>query len=612
MRSLIIFTTILLCRIAVFADPVVPTILTVATGRRHTVHAVYPVEKIKSDYIPSVMPVQKLSLVAAQNETEPFILLVNSQVPLRDVDVVPGAMIGEKGGRIPQSNIDIYRVGYVHIDEPSGTGMKTPLPYQTGTGAYPDPLVKGPGTVRARRNLQFWVSIRVPNGIPAGQYRGEIRLCFRREGWMPKDDTCEDRIPILFEVRSFALPPNALLNIGVAATSQLPEWLQREDIKQAIMRNFVDHAHVPDPLPSPIVSRDKQGKWIIDSEAWEKTAADLFDNHRLPFLMLPVFAPRRDGQMQGVYFLYHYPVVSRQRWFGEFICDSNKELTVGFKNAFGAYLKHMAAVVRKHGWEGKIFITTMDEPYTYHLHTPEDRKFDIPENNYKVIRNYVDFVRSVAPGFKIFITADPCDELNGYIDCWCLRNMVNVGKAQERARRYNELFIYCDNYRHFIDYPAISTRSMGWLAWRIGAKGWLTYETLGQFVTAWEEPVFSYPVPFGPIVWGMGQFFYPDIRNAGGVSGSIRWEMMREGCEDYAYLALLESQITRLSQEPVKDDEMVRDAIELLRKAPRVIAGFSGDLETVSDGGSPNEQCNSIAHRFRGQIGDLIEKLSRK
>ncbi|HPC49908.1 MAG TPA: hypothetical protein PL016_07240, partial [Kiritimatiellia bacterium] len=255
MQKQALLLALALCRAGAFADPVTPTLLTVAQGYRHTVHAVYPAEKIKSDVVPPVTPVQELRLVAAQNEIEPFLLLVSAQTPFRDVEVVPGVLTGEAGDLIPPDKVTVYRVGFVHLDQPSGTGMKNRLPYRTGTGAYPDPLVRGKGRVRPGRNLQFWVSVRVPEGIRPGRYRGEVRVRFRREGWMPKDRASENKIPLSVTVRPFALPSNPLRNIGVAATRDLPEWLRREDVLQALRQNFVEHGHVPDPLPSPVVSR---------------------------------------------------------------------------------------------------------------------------------------------------------------------------------------------------------------------------------------------------------------------------------------------------------------------------------------------------------------------
>jgi len=146
------------------------------------------------------------------------------------------------------------------------------------------------------------------------------------------------------------------------------------------------------------------------------------------------------------------------------------------------------------------------------------RAQDIPANNYRVIGNFVRFVRKVAPGLRTFATADPTPDLNGLIDHWCLRNLDHAAEARERAEKFGEVVTFCDNYRTFIDYPAVSCRSFGWLAWKFGAKGWLTFETLGSFANAWEGPVFVYPQFGGATVWGMGHFFYPATGGQGYVA----------------------------------------------------------------------------------------------
>lgn len=258
----------------------------------------------------------------------------------------------------------------------------------------------------------------------------------------------------------------------------------------------------------------KEGALAVDSGAWEREAADLLESHKVSHLFLPVWSHQKSGEMQGVYFLWHFPAVTKQRWFGAVICDEQGALTAEFKSRFGAYLKHMHAVLERRGWLGRVYITTMDEPYTYHLHD-ESRAKDTPENNYRVIGNFVRFVRETAPGLRTFATADPAPGLNGLIDHWCLRNLRHAAQARERAEQFGETVTFCDNYRTFVDYPAVSARSLGWLAWKIGANGWLTYETLGNFTQAWEGPAFVYPHFGGGTVWGMGQLFYPDPTGSG-------------------------------------------------------------------------------------------------
>lgn len=579
-------------------------------GWKHRVWSLYPVEKLKADEgLPATNKSVRVALAVARGEAEPFVLVLRSDVPLRNVEVVPGELRAAGGGTLGAAACRVLRLAYIHVDEPSGTRIKQAMPYETGAGEYPDPLLLGGGSVRPGRNLQFLVTVDVPRETPAGVYAGSVKLRFEREGWMPAGLEPSDTIELAVTVRPFALPEvSPLQNTGVASPQALPLWLRGTNTLQALRREFVGHHQSPDPLPSPVVQVSKEGSLTVDSDAWEREAAALLDSQKVSHLFLPVWSHQKSGEMQGVYFLWHYPAVSKQRWFGAVICDEQGALTAEFKSRFGAYLKHMHALLERRGWLGRVYITTMDEPYTYHLHD-ESRSKDTPENNYRVIGNFVRFVREAAPGLRTFATADPAPGLNGLIDHWCLRNLRHAAQARERAEQFGEAVTFCDNYRTFVDYPAVSARSLGWLAWKIGAHGWLTYETLGNFSKAWEGPAFVYPHFGGGTVWGMGQLFYPDPTGSGHIAPSLRWELMREGCDDYAYLWLLRQRVNGLP-EPQRASAAAREARDLLASAAALVVGGTGDAETESNTAAPNAQSNRIPHELRRRIGDLIEQLS--
>jgi hypothetical protein len=610
-RVLFVFLFALLCGQAFSGENYAAQSSTlVVEGWKHRVWSLYPVEKLKAEQaLPLTNRGDRVALTAARGEFEPFVLVLRSEVPLRKVGVTCGDLLGPGGATLSASSLTVQRLAYIYVDEPSGTRIKQPMPYETGTGEFPDPLLRDGGDARPNRNLQFLVTVRVPRETRAGAYTGTMKLHFMREGWMPADKETADTLPLTVVVRPFALPEaSPLLNTCVASPQALTAWLQKPDTLAELHRDFAAHGQTPDPLPSPVVQISKDGALTVDSAAWEKAAAALLDEGRATHLFLPVWSARKTGEMQGVYFLWHYPAVTKQRWMGGFICDAQGELTAEFQRTFGAYLKHMHAVLARRGWLGRVYITTMDEPYTYHLHD-ETRAQDTPENNYRVIGNFVRFVRATAPGLKTFATADPAPALNGLIDHWCLRNLQHAAEARERAVSHGEVVTFCDNYRMFIDYPAVSARSLGWLTWRLGARGWLTYETLGSFTEAWSGPVFVYPNFSGGTVWGMGQLFYPAPSGSGYIAPSLRWELMREGCEDYAYLCLLRERVNGL---PAGQHESAaaHAARELLATAADRVVGGTGDAETASQAPAPNAQSNRIPHDLRRRIGDLIEQLA--
>jgi Domain of unknown function (DUF4091) len=568
-------------------------------GWHHRVWGVYPVEKLKASDAMVVTPISPaISMEAAKGEFEPCVVVIRPTVPLRDVQI-NGVDLVSGSHSIPAVQIDIKRLGYVYVDEPSGSRIAGPMPYPVGTGQFPDPLLSGADNIRPDHQLQFLITVHVPRTAVAGDYVGQLKLGFRREPWMPAEVLGVESIELRLRVRDFALPERSpLRNTSAANLRQLPAQARTVEGLAAFQDFFGSHRQTLDPLlPSPVVKVDAQNQLTVDSSAWEAAVARSFER-QASHVFIPVwgFYPL-PAQAQGLYFLHHYPLVTEQKWLTAVICRLDKRLTPEFEALFGSYLRHMHGVLHRRGWLDKAYLATMDEPYTYHTAA---RELDTPTNNYEVIRHYVTFVRQVAPGLKTYCTANPVEGLNGYIDHWCLRDMNQAALARQRCLDHGETFTFCDNYRTFIDYPAVSARSLGWLAWKIGAQGWLTFETLGSYATAWEAPVTTYPQIKGGSLWGLGQMFYPNP-STGLPVGSLRWEMMREGCEDYEYLWLLRVRLR------IRPDAVAQ---RLLDSAANEVVGGAGDAETMKVH-TDNATDNSVPHGLRAQIADWIEKLSK-
>jgi len=133
-----------------------------------------------------------ISLYAARGEYEPFQIGIRaSQSSLTNVNVSVSDLTSSNNQIISKSNITLYREHYVYVNNPSPNlgGTNQPL----GTGWYADGLIPfvDPATGRdlvgasldatpfridANKNQPIWVDIFVPRNTPAGQYSGTFTI----------------------------------------------------------------------------------------------------------------------------------------------------------------------------------------------------------------------------------------------------------------------------------------------------------------------------------------------------------------------------------------------------------------------------------------------------
>jgi hypothetical protein len=117
--------------------------------------------------------------------------------------------------------------------------------------------------------------------------------------------------------------------------------------------------------------------------------------------------------------------------------------------------------------------------------------------------------------------------------------------------------------------------SVLFLALAVLSPARLRAEAAGELQNPWEDPrsyAVGYGVPYGQVnYWGNGdgRFIYPPNRHPGkdktkyltGPVNSIRWEILREGIEDYEYFKLLEKAVR---EAPGKAAKAAREAKRLL------------------------------------------------
>jgi hypothetical protein len=231
------------------------------------------------------------------------------------------------------------------------------------------------------------------------------------------------------------------------------------------------------------------------------------------------------------------------------------------------YLKQVEAHLAANGWLGREYIYWFDEP------DPKD---------YPFVREGMLNIRKNAPRLTRFITEHrPGPEIMDVSEIGCtIFDRVDPKAVAELAPKGREFWSYlCTGPKGpwvtlFIDHPAVNLRMWLWMTYTWGLEGILVWRadywnspTLfppGVLQNPWEDPMsytVGYGVPYGQVNhWGNGdgRFLYPPNRDPGtdktkylcGPVDSVRWEILREGIEDYEYFVLLRKAVESAKGKP--------------------------------------------------------------
>ncbi|MEW6358700.1 MAG: glycoside hydrolase domain-containing protein [Planctomycetota bacterium] len=253
--------------------------------------------------------------------------------------------------------------------------------------------------------------------------------------------------------------------------------------------------------------------------------------------------------------------------------------TPEYMKLFSQYCKTLVDHMKEKGWYDKHCIYWFDEP------DPKD---------YAFVVEGMKCLKQADPRLKRMLTEQPEPELLGHVDIWLPVLSSYSREALWPRQEKGEVlwwYICCGPHtpypNNFIDHPGIEPRIWFWMTWRERVTGnhiWHVNYWNGPLVypapdiqNPWDDPmsyVSGYDKPVGYVgYWGNGdgRSVYPPNRDPKndkrkylcGPVNSIRWELMREGIEDYEYFHLLREKIAAL-EKTGKQPTLVEEATALL------------------------------------------------
>ncbi len=513
----------------------------------------------------------KIKLDSARDETESFqLVIIPGNNGLQRVSVKPGKLRNE-ASTIP---IECNFVEYVRTIKPKNTRP-------TYVGWWPDILMPNRSfDVPAGRQQPVWLRVNVPPDAVPGRYDGKVVIT---------GDGVSVSVPVTLRVRTFRIPR--------PGTLACPFGLYPGTIKK--WYGIVDKQN-PSVCPISVFKKWSEflGKYRltpknIGREYWKTSPEGKKDLSRL---RKTVGALRKKYYPPYSFAIYRLPNPGRVMK-GEDKKDINKWIS-DTKQGFAEY--------KRLGFSQKVFLYGMDEA---------------SEKYYPLVKETYTKIKAALPEVRIMQTLNhaPPEKLVGLVDIWCplsprLEEKYDFYKARQKAGDMLWMYVCCvpcETYANFfIDEPAIDHRMLFWQAWQKGVTGLLYWST-----TWWEglngaasgKPHFpDVPVYMrdtvvaqklknngdGLLIWpGPDATPYP----------SIRLEIIRDGIEDYEYMAILKGCIQSADKLPVKSQRL-RKTLKQARALTVVTPEISRRFSSFSH--NPEVLLNR-----REKIADMIEHL---
>lgn len=483
----------------------------IAAWVEHPLHQVF-----RRDEPPADAP-NSIVLSAIRNEFECAQIVVRSQQRLDGLKVDISDLTSDTS-RIESKQFRWNLVGYVPLRRNTPKTPPSELARQA-PASFPDPLLeKDSFSLAPNLNQPIWLTFRIPPDTLPGEYRGVVKILLPEQA---AEESIE--VPVVLTVFNAILPDERHFGFtswfspgDLAKQHGVQVW--SEDfwkLLPAYAGNLAEHRQtmILTPMRLIQVTRERNGSLTLDFSRFDRWASVFFDagvqtlegkemGHRVGKWTSPVMR------------FYRVPVNDRMQGRPPLANE------VVLRTFFAALEKHLDAK----GWLSRFVMHVSDEPTRYNV-----------ESWRKMSR----FIHAAAPRLRR-IEANQTTMLDHDVEI-SVPQLDSLAPALDkylakRAKHGNELWFYTCMYpngtyaNRFVDYPLIKTRILPWIAARYGLTGYLHWG-----FNYWSAQPFENAERSG-LPPGDSFVVYPGKDKP---LNSLRWEMFREGIEDYECLWML-------------------------------------------------------------------------
>jgi hypothetical protein len=455
-----------------------------------------PLEKIFADAAPTGEKTVRIQ--TARNEFESAQIVVRNAPGVR----VEFSDLAFEGHTIPASAWRCDFVGTIPVKKNTDVAR----PVRSAPADFPDPFREERTLdVPPDRAQPVWLTLFTPKDAAPGMYRGRFRVAGQEiavevEVW---PITLPDERHLLYT--NWFFPDLFAKQHNVAAYSdEFYKKLEPYLVEIAAHRQNILWV-MPDTI---LTAREPDGSCTFDYTRFDRYIETISRHGLAERIEIAQIGAWPKFESEDVVF---HPLWVTDRKSGQAEASKDRELR-------GRWLAALQAHLKEKGWLDKSLLHVCDEPHPHH-----DAAY----------RAALAFVREHAPALKV-IDAVETPDLGNLIDVQVpkLTHFHHWREAFEKSRA--ELWFYTCCHptgafpNRFVQNLLVQTRLLHWINRRYRMPGYLHWG-----LNYWQ-----------PNDWSVGDshIVYP------GPLGSIRWEAVRDGIEDYEYFWLLDQAMGQLKK----------------------------------------------------------------
>mgnify|MGYP001470669304 CR=1 FL=1 len=501
---------------------------------------------------------RNLQLASVRNEQVSAQLAVASTQEINNLSTSISEMTNESGAAISSENIDIRYVGYVPVKEKRevvGGALIEDVAGRAVSGkkgqeVVADPLLELSKIDVPNNEVQpIWFTFNIPESAEPGKYNGKITLSSENNETITYDLQLTVHDVELPKPEDYNFNLDVWMNPNAIAEEYNVEPWESEAHWELIEQYFADLAdrgqnaitttviHHPWAVawnnwePQTQVGYDSMVKWKYDGEDWSFDYS-IFDRYVEMGLEAGL------GPNINAYSMLNFRGDQRITYLdeetGEMVTEVTDVGTPIWTEAWTAFLNDFTDHLKENGWMDQTYIAFDERPAS--LMSP-----------------VMDLIREEAPEFLDQIQVAGSTDVNSYANILSLdfhaSTQVSDEWIKERHESGKETSYYVwagDTHPNTLSFsPAVESRMMPWISADRNLDGFLRWA-----YNNWPNDIFQNPVY--AFTQGDEYFIYPGEK---GPMSSIRWELLKEGIEDY--------ELSQIAKEENQDSKVIEEALDL-------------------------------------------------